>query len=192
MPTRSERRRALRQALARSELPAGQQPFVRSRDAIIAAAVIGSVIGVVALGIVVFTVGGENGGGRRPFVARTVDEKAIEDLSRRSIEVLPQGQWASLYGSFTDEFKQRCSEQQFADVGTAETERLSSSLSLLSFRRLEDVSIEGDTARAVIVGQIEGQPEYRVEARFQKISEVWKLSPGPNAQGCDAFERLES
>jgi len=191
MPTRSERRRALRRALSGSELPVGQQPLVRTRDVVIAAAVLGSIVSIVVVAIVVFTMGGGDSG-NEAFVARTADEKAIEDLARRSIEVLPRGQWSSLYGSFTEEFQQRCSQQQFTDVGVAEAERLSASLALLSFKRLEDVSIEGESARAVIVGQIEGQPEYRVEARFQNVSGVWKLAPGPNAQGCDAFERLES
>lgn len=180
----------MRRALSGSELPAGRQPLVRTRDVVIAAAVLGGIVSIVVVAIVVLTMSGGDGGGGA-FVARTADEKAIEDLGRRSIEVLPQGQWPSLYGSFTDEFHQRCSQQQFTDVGIAEAERLSASLALLSFKRLEDVNIEGESARTVIVGQIEGQPEYRVEARFQNVSGVWKLTPGPNAQGCDAFERIE-
>ncbi len=47
----------------------------------------------------------------------TDGRQAIESLARRSIEVLPAGQWPSLYDSFTSEFQQRCPREEFDQAG---------------------------------------------------------------------------
>jgi len=115
------------------------------------------------------------------------DEEAIQSLSRRSIEVLPAGQWPSLYDSFTSEFQRRCPREQFDQAGEDAAVQLGDDLKLLRFKRTEGVTIEGSTAQAVIVGEIVGQSEYQVQATFQKEDGDWKIAPAPDTQGCEAF-----
>lgn len=115
------------------------------------------------------------------------DEEAIQWLARRSIEVLPAGQWPSLYDYFTSEFQQRCPREQFDQAGEDAATQLGENLRLLRFKRTESVTIEGSTAQAVIVGEIVGQDEYQVQAVFQKENGDWKIAPAPNTQGCNAF-----
>jgi len=115
------------------------------------------------------------------------DEEAIQSLARRSIEVLPAGQWPSLYDSFTSEFQQRCSREQFDQVGEDSAAQLGDDIKLLRFKRTEGVTIEGLTAQAVIVGEIVGQSEYQIQAAFQKENGAWKIAPAPGTQGCAAF-----
>jgi len=118
------------------------------------------------------------------------DEEAIQSLARRSIEVLPAGQWPSLYDSFTSEFQQRCSREQFDQVGEDSAAQLGDDIKLLRFKRTEGVTIEGLTAQAVIVGEIVGQSEYQIQAAFQKENGDWRIAPAPGTQGCAAFGRL--
>jgi len=115
------------------------------------------------------------------------DEEAIQSLARRSIEVLPAAQWPSLYDSFTSEFQQRCSREQFDQVGEDSAAQLGDDIKLLRFKRTEGITIEGLTAQAVIVGEIVGQSEYQIQATFQKEDGAWKIAPAPDTQGCDAF-----
>ena len=115
------------------------------------------------------------------------DEEAIQSLARRSIEVLPAGQWPSLYDSFTSEFQQRCSREQFDQVGEDSAAQLGDDIKLLRFKRTESVTIEGLTAQAVIVGEIVGQSEYQIQAAFQKEHGDWRIAPAPGTQGCAAF-----
>ena len=117
----------------------------------------------------------------------TSDEEAIQSLARRSIEVLPAGQWPSLYDSFTSEFQQRCPREQFDRVGEDAATQLGDDLRLLRFKRTESMTIEGSSAQAVIVGEIVGQSEYQIQATFQKEDGAWKIAPAPDTQGCDAF-----
>jgi hypothetical protein len=115
------------------------------------------------------------------------DEEAIQSLARRSIEVLPAGQWPSLYDSFTSEFQQRCSREGFDQAGEDAATQLGDDLRLLRFKRTESVTIEGSTAQAVIVGEIVGQDEYQIQATFLKEDGAWKIAPAPNTEGCEAF-----
>jgi hypothetical protein len=117
----------------------------------------------------------------------TSDEEALQSLARRSIEVLPAGQWPSLYDSFTGEFQQRCSREEFNQAGEEAATQLGESLRLLRFKRTETVTIEGSSAQAVIVGEIVGQGEYQIRAAFQKENGGWKIAPVPDTQGCEAF-----
>jgi len=118
------------------------------------------------------------------------DEQAIQWLARRSIEVLPAGQWPSLYDSFSSEFQQRCPREQFDRLEEDAAIQLGDDLRLLRFKRTESVTIEGSSAQAVIVGEIAGQSEYQIQAAFQKEDGDWKIAPAPNTQGCEAFGRL--
>lgn len=117
----------------------------------------------------------------------TSDEEALQYLARRSIEVLPAGQWPSLYDSFTSEFQQRCSRDEFGRAGEEAATQLGENLKLLRFKRTETVTIEGSSAEAVIVGEIVGQGEYEIRAVFQKEAGGWKIAPAPDTQGCEAF-----
>ena len=117
-------------------------------------------------------------------------EEAIQVLARRSIEVLPAGQWPSLYDSFTSEFQQRCPRDEYEQAGLDAASQLGDDLRLLRFKRTESLTIEGSTARAVIVGEIVGSSEYQIQAAFQMEDGGWKIAPTPNTQGCAAFDRL--
>lgn len=121
---------------------------------------------------------------------RTSDEEAIQWLARRSIEVLPAGQWPSLYDSFTSEFQQRCPRAQYDQVGVDAAAEQGDNLRLLRFKRLESVTVDGSTAQAVIVGEVAGQSEYQIQAAFQKENGSWKIAPAPGTEGCAAFGRL--
>jgi hypothetical protein len=189
MPTRSERRRATREALSGAEAPFGRRPLLRGRDLFIAAAIVGGIISV-ALAAFLLVIRGEDSVDTSIFVARSPDEKAIEELARRSIEVLPKGQWPSLYASFTPEYQQRCPEQEFAEAGVAGAQAVGVNLPLLRFKRLENVSVESSAASAVIVGEVEGQSEYSLQGAFQNVAGAWKIAPAPSTQGCEAFERI--
>ncbi len=185
----------MREALSRPHQPLARRPFLRGRDLFIAAAIVGGTIAV-AIAVVLLVIpgggGSDNGAADSSpiFVARTTDEKAIEALARRSIEVLPAGQWPSLYDSFTSEYQQRCPQQQFVEAGVAGAKDVGANLPLLRFKRLEKVSIETAVASAVIVGEIAGQSEYSVQGAFQQVGGNWKIAPAPSTQGCEAFERI--
>jgi hypothetical protein len=120
----------------------------------------------------------------------TSHEEAIQWLARRSIEVLPAGQWPSLYDSFTSEFQQRCPREEFAQAGEDAAIQMGDNLTLLRFKRTEGMSIEGLNAQVVIVGEIVGQGEYQIQAAFRNENGDWKIAPAPDTQGCEAFGRL--
>ncbi len=118
------------------------------------------------------------------------DEEEIQTLARRSIEVLPAGQWSSLYDSFTSEFQGRCPRAQFDQAGVEAAVQLGDDLRLLRFKRLDSVTVEGSTALGVIVGEIAGQSEYQIQAAFQLEDGSWKIAPASGTAGCEAFGRL--
>jgi hypothetical protein len=125
------------------------------------------------------------------FSPVTADDLAIEALARRSIEVLPAGQWPSLYADFTPEFQSRCPQEQFDAGGEANAAELGTNLQLLGYKRLEDVITGADSADAVIVGELRGQSEYRIKAAFQRVNGTWMIAPAADTSGCQAFIRLE-
>jgi hypothetical protein len=194
---RSERRRS-----ARAGAPSSSgSPLFRKRDAIAVGVIAAVIVGSVA-GIALLSGGGEDGVGGTSataapsvsaapaFVPSNPDEVAIEALARRSIEVLPAGQWPSLYDDFSPDFQQRCPRQEFVDGGARNATELGANLPLLAYKRLEQVSLAGDAGSAVVVGEIRGQQEYSVQAAFQKVDGVWKLTGAQNTEGCAAFTRL--
>jgi hypothetical protein len=159
------------------------------------------VVAVLAVGLAVtvgalalFTSGGDDSGdddtAAAVFSPTTPDDFAIEALARRSIEVLPAGQWPSLYDDFTPEFQARCPRAEFEAGGQQNATDLGAQLQLLGYKRLEDVVYTGDAATAVIVGELRGQSEYAVSSAFQRVEGVWKLSPVEGTEGCAAFNRL--
>ena len=115
------------------------------------------------------------------------DEEAIRTLARKSIEVLPAGQWPSLYDSFTSEFQLRCPREEFDQAGVDAAVELGADLRLLRFIRLESLTMNGSSAQAVITGEIAGQDEYQVQVAFQREDSAWKIAPLPGTQGCQAF-----
>ena len=119
-------------------------------------------------------------------------EQEIQSLARRSIEALPAGQWPSLYDSFTSEFQGRCPRAEFDQLGLEAAAQLGDDLQLLRFTRLENVTVEGSIAQAIIVGEIAGQGEYQIQAAFQLEDGNWKIAPASGTAGCEAFSRLSS
>ena len=115
------------------------------------------------------------------------DEEAIQTLARRSIEVLPAGQWPSLYDSYSSEFQQRCPREEFNEAGVDAAIELGDDLRLLRFNRLDSLTIDGSSAQAVITGEIAGQGAYQIQAAFRKEDGGWKIAPAPDTQGCEAF-----
>jgi len=169
------------------------------REVIGVAVLAAGVLGVVG-GLALFA--GEQSGSNEPadataaatpravFSSATEDGFAIEALARRSIEVLPAGQWPSLYDDFTAEFQARCPRAEFAAGGEATAEDFGDQLQLLGYRRMEAVTLEADSAAGIIIGHL-GGAEYSVASAFQRVSGVWKLSPAADTEGCAAFNRLE-
>jgi hypothetical protein len=125
------------------------------------------------------------------FGGGTSDDEAIEELGRRSIETLPEGVYPSLYESFTGGFRQRCPRDEFEQAGEEAASQLADDLPFLRFKRLEEVFIQGDNARAIIVGQVAAQPEYKVQAAFQKEDGIWKIAPAAGTQGCETFQSIQ-
>jgi hypothetical protein len=140
----------------------------------------------VLLAILLLSGGGEDS----QQVAASPDEQAMQALARKSIEVLPRGEWPTLYDDFTVEYQQRCPRPDFEAAGVAGAAEQGEKLSLLRFVRLEELSVQGDAATAVIVGEITGETEYRVRGAFQKVDGVWKIAPAANTEGCSAFDRI--
>lgn len=141
------------------------------------AAAIGAIVAAVVL-IEPFGLGGGAG-----------DEDAIESLARRSVEALPAGEYPSLYESFTREFQQRCPRQEFEQEGENAATLLGDDLQFLRFRRVEELAIQGQNARAVIVGDVAGKPEseFKRRALFRKQDGEWRLMPVTDSEGCQAF-----
>jgi hypothetical protein len=176
MPSRSERRRRERTG----SVPAGPSLFP-VRELAIAIGIGGLLVGALVVFLVLPGGGSEQSG---------TDEQAIEALARESVEALPRGEWPSLYDSFTPEYQQRCPRADFEAAGEAGAAEQGDNLPLLRYLRLEEVSIQGDTATAVIVGEITGQSEYRVRAAFRNVDGTWKLAPAVDTEGCAAFDRV--
>jgi hypothetical protein len=120
----------------------------------------------------------------------TGDQEAVNSLAQRSIDVLPQGEWPSLYDSFTSEFRQRCPRDEFDQSGVDVATQLGDDLPFLKFKRLEDTLIQGDNARAVIVAEFPSRGEYNVQAAFRKEGGDWKIAPAARTEGCQAFQQL--
>jgi hypothetical protein len=197
--SRSRRRRLAREVTKAAAQ--GRRPsLLRTRELI----AIGVAAAVTIVGLFVylafFQSGGDNSSEETsvtetffpPYSPDSPEGVAIVDLARRSIEVLPRGEWPSLYDSFTPEYQQRCPREQFAAAGEAGAQEQGSNLPLLRFVNLEQVSLEGDTAKAVIVGEIQGSRQYKLRAAFRKVDGFWKISPTEGTDGCNAFDRLES
>lgn len=127
-----------------------------------------------------------------PFSPVTEDDNAIAALARKSIEVLPAGQWPTLYDDFTADFQARCSLDEFTQAGIEGANALGGDLPLLGYVAMEGVQITGDAATGTIIGELRGQSQYRVEAAFAKVDGVWKLTPAAGTTGCSAFNRLEA
>jgi hypothetical protein len=130
--------------------------------------------------------------GAFPVQPANPDEEAIHELARLSIDLLPQGDWPDLYDRFIASFPERCAREAFTQAGIDAANDLGDSISLLAFKGLSELSVEKDTARAVIVGELRGQSEYEVEAYFRREDGTWKIEPAPGTEGCNAFNRLSA
>lgn len=124
-----------------------------------------------------------------PSSVGSADEAAIEALARKSIEVLPRGKWPTLYDDFTAEFQARCPREEFIQAGITAAQEQGDNLPKLGFVRLDEVSITGTTATAVITGELKGILEYQIYGAFQSVDGIWKLAPAADTQGCQAFSR---
>ena len=196
--SRSQRRREARQ----QEKVSANTPTMFGRREIIGVAILAAGVAGVIAGLALSSGGGGDDGGdgvaapsATPvpviFSPVTEDDLALEALARRSIEVLPAGQWPSLYEDFTPEFQARCPVDQFEAGGEANATELGTNLPLLGYKRLEDVTMGTDFADAVIVGELRGQSEYRIRAAFQRVNDTWMIAPAADTSGCQAFIRLE-
>lgn len=118
------------------------------------------------------------------------DELAIAELARLSVTLLPEGRWPELYGSFVQSFRDRCGEEEFARVGEESASALGDQLPLVRYRGLNELTVSGDTARAVIVSDLTGTSESLIEASFERVDGQWLLAPAPGTEGCAAFNRI--
>jgi len=144
MPTRSERRRRLRAGTD------PQRPLLRRRDLLIACAIAAAVgIGILVVVLISGGSGGDNSSDQSvtetffpPYSPNSPDGLAIVALARSSIEVLPRGEWPSLYDSFTAEYQQRCPKDQFAAAGEADAQEQGSNLSTIAPVRKPRASVD--------------------------------------------------
>ena len=194
MPTRSERRRRERAGKRPAGPPRG--PILLRPLELVIAAVLG---GALLAAFVAFLLlrGGDDGSSANtvpsPLMATTPDEIAVESLGRQAVEALPRGEWPLLYDSFSPEFQARCPREEFVAAGEEDSQAQGDQLPLIRFVRLEDIVFEGDTAQAVIVGEVTGQSEYRIRGAFQKVDGTWKLAPAGATEDCtSAFDRVAS
>ncbi len=153
----------------------------RPRRLILLLVGLAAAIGAIVAAVIIIEPFGLGGG--------TSDEDAIETLARRSVEALPAGEWPSLYESFTREFQQRCPRQEFEQAGEDSASAQGDALQFIRFKRVENVAVEDENARAQIVGEIGGQPdsEYKLRALFRKEGGDWRISPVADSEGCQAF-----
>jgi hypothetical protein len=190
--SRSHRRREARKAGGQ----APQSPALFGRREVIGVGVLAAGVAGIIGGIALFGAGSSEETPPVPtdapvFSPSTPDEAAIEALARRSIEVLPRGEWPSLYDDFTADFQARCPRDQFEQGGEANAAEQGTNLQLLGYKHLEEVALTGEAATAIIVGELRGITEYRVRAAFQRVGETWKLAPVDGTSACEAFTRLE-
>ena len=122
-----------------------------------------------------------------PFNPTDADGLAITALAQKSIEVLPQGQWPTLYADFVPDFTQRCSQAEFVQAGVDAATNLGEDLALIGYVGMQDVTLNGDTAQGTIIGELKGKSKYLVSASFQNVDGVWKIAPGPDTTGCQSF-----
>jgi len=196
--SRSHRRRRQRETVKAASQ--GRRPSLLRKRELIAVGVLATVtIAGLLVYLVFFNTDGESSSEQTvtetffpPYSPDNPDGVAIVNLARSSIEVLPRGEWPTLYDSYTPEFQQRCPKDQFIAAGEAGAQEQGTNLPLLRFLNLEQVSIEGDTAKAVIVGEIQGLRQYKLRAAFRKLDGSWKISATEGTDGCNAFDRLES
>lgn len=158
--------------------PSDHSPPLLPRVDFLLAALLGAGV-LVVMGIVILI---SRGG--------TTDAEAIQSLARRSIEALPKGEWPSLYDSYTSDFRQRCSREDFERAGVESAQALGADLDLLGFKRLEQLAVTGDSATGVIVGELKGTGEYTLSSAFRREDGDWKIAPVPGVEGCAAFQRL--
>lgn len=149
-----------------------------------------------AVGVILVFAGGDGDSANpavatgSPFVPSDDDGQAIEDVARKSIDVLREGQWPTLYDDFTAEFQARCTPEEFAQVGVEAATAQAENLELLGFVAMEDVTITGDTAKGTIVGEVRGQFKYGIEAAFARVDGAWKIAPVAGTTGCAGFKNL--
>lgn len=179
--------------------------FPLGRSELIAAGFVA--IGAIAIVLaVILTQGGDDNGGGEvtqptgqplpsasgvPLEPTDADSEAIIALSRKSIEVLPQRQWPSLYEDFTKGFQSRCPKEAFDQAGVDTETNLGADIDLLAFKFVQDAALTEESGVATIVAEVTGKYEYQVNAGFRKEDGVWKLAPVANTEGCSAFTVLQ-
>ena len=202
MSSRADRRRKRRSGFDDSSPPGRQLPFGRTTR-IAFGFLIAGIVTVATVALIASSIGG---GDSTETVANTgtatatpigptanaTDQADIEALARKSIEVLPAGQWPSLYDDFTVDFRGRCDIATFTQGGVDSAISLGSNLQLLEFKQLKELSVTGDKASGVIVGGYRGTEgsDYDIQAAFAKEDGRWKIAPAPDTTGCSAFNQL--
>jgi hypothetical protein len=193
-----------RQQRRRKERSASDNPPLIGRTELIAAGLL--IAGIFAVvGVVLLAGGGDDDGGEAvqgsptaaptatpgpPFTGAPQDAQAIEELARQSIELLPAGQWPSLYDDFVAEFQARCTLEEFTAAGEEGAAAQGTDLPNLNYLRMEPLTTAGTDVRGIIVGEITGKTEYRIEAYFRQEGAVWKIAPAPGTTACSAFNRV--
>lgn len=204
MSSRADRRRKRRSAGAE---PPAERSLAFGRTTRIALGFLAfGIVAVIVVGLVISSTGGGDGEEATANTATAADatgptatsggsaqdETDIRVLAERSVEVLPAGQWPSLYEDFTLEFRGRCDRAVFSQAGVDSAASLGDSLPLLEFKELKELSITSDKASGIIVGRYRGMDgsDYDIQAAFAKVDGRWKIAPAPDTTGCSAFNQL--
>lgn len=197
MRPRSERRRRERSGEAREDTLISRI----TGSGFLMAGLIGAGVAIIIAGILLLAGGDDDEGGTPeptlltgtpvPVVEPgTPDEEELAEVARRTIESLPSGTWPLLYDEFTEEFQERCSREEFAEVGEQAAEEQGEQLRLIRFMGVNQFNVEEAEARLIIVGRIGELGEYTIGADFVKVDGEWRITPVEQTEGCQAFDRL--
>ncbi len=120
----------------------------------------------------------------------TPDQIALEEIARRTIESLPNGEWTSLYPEFTGEFQERCPFEEFVAVGEEAAVEQGPSLARIRYVGIQSFDIQPTQARVIIVAELVDRLQYTTGADFEKVDGVWRIAPVEGSVGCESFDRL--
>jgi len=115
-------------------------------------------------------------------------EVEVRDLSAKLTEYAKGQRWGDIYDLMSAEFKARCARDDFITGIQGRTppdkmEAFQLALGTLRFIDLENVEVQGDTARGEAVTEdVEGRK--RNVQYFVKEDGEWHIAPDPGTQGC--------
>jgi hypothetical protein len=140
------------------------------------------VAGIMAL-LAAVACGGESGGSGS-------DEAQIRQLNEDAIDYLKQERWSKIYDLYSQEFRDRCSHEDFVgDVVMAKAflgeNEWKDTLKEAKVVATENIQIQGDTATAEVTSYFMGEEQTATDYYIREDGK-WRLAPAPGTEGCYA------